>query len=93
MKVTKTYTDSDGRVVRLYGGRRCQLRLAKPEWADEEQECFVHYGRRYFLSEFMATGQCFGLDVDGSAPDSYFSGVLVKLDPEGEYVVAWTYST
>jgi hypothetical protein len=95
MKITKVYEDPNGNLVRLYGGRKCQLRLAKPEWSKEEEECFIHFGRRYFLSEFMRTDRkgVFGLDVDGVASDSYFSGVLIKVDPEGEYVTAWTYST
>ena len=61
---------------------------------DEGFDGFFNYkGHWYHLSEFMRIhpdSEMFD-GWDGNAPDSYFSGVLIKLSDDGEEYVIGTY--
>ena len=50
---------------------------------------FYHYGRRYWLDEFMADTRIKGFH--GYAGESAFSGVVIKMSKDGEQVKAFTY--
>lgn len=60
---------------------------------DEEEVSdgfFCYRGHWYHVSDFMRAPEALS-DWDGYAPDSYFSGVVIKLDPYSECVMCGTY--
>jgi hypothetical protein len=79
--------------IKLIGnGHWIPTDYGKPEWSDEEELFFKYKGEVYWLSEFLCTDNISPLSsFDGYASDSFFSGVVIKLDDEGEYVKAYTY--
>ena len=82
MKIKKVYKRTENTTI--YGCNR---------WVELKpllngDHSFSHYGKRYKLSQFIRT--CLD-EFDGICSDSYFSGVLVKLDDTGESVKAFTY--
>lgn len=53
---------------------------------------FCYRGHWYHLSEFMRIDQTSPLrDWHGCASDSFYSGVLIKLSPDGECFQVGTY--
>lgn len=56
------------------------LDYAIPDWGEEEKY-FTYKGKVYFLSEFMRCEKRGPFaEFDGYHSDSFFSGILVKLD-------------
>ena len=99
-RVYKAVKDNEGREITIYGSNKW-IRL---EWdhksaEDESIQYFRYAGRRYNLSDFMNIHNTiynpnpykWMLEFDGYNNDSFFSGVLIKLDEEGEAVKAYTY--
>ena len=67
--------------------------LATPDWSTDPEDTFVYRGHRYFISEFMRVSAQAPDPMhnwDGYLSDSYFSGILIKYNPENtdEYKVA-----
>jgi hypothetical protein len=70
-----------------------------PEEDQEVELCFKYNDRVYFLSEFMnlhnkiycSNPPEWMKEFDGYMFDSFFSGILIKLDPSGEAVKVYTY--
>jgi len=60
------------------------------DWLDEEQDdgFFRYRGIWYHISEFMWTN---GNDWHGYRGDSFFSGVVLRLSPDGETYIVGTY--
>jgi hypothetical protein len=99
--------DNFGSIVKIYGSDEwIELEYDIPEWnldkPEEDQEvesCFKYQGNTYFLDEFMNIHNKFYnpnplkwmLEFHGYRGDSFFSGLLIKLDPSGEAVKVYTY--
>lgn len=70
---------------------------AEFDWLDTEdsqmESEFMRYkGAVYYLGDFMRVPDAPEFKPwNGYAPDSYFSGVLVRYDPDGETVTAGRY--
>ena len=67
--------------------------MEAPEWSNEPEDTFTHRGHRYFISEFMAISDDLPKELqewDGYLSDSYFSGILIRYNPENhdEYQIA-----
>lgn len=88
----KTIKTNNGELRIYTSGRRIRLDQARPEWAGrngEPEEYFRFRGQRHYLSDFTASTI---EGWDGIAPDSFFSGTLVRFDPEdSDYVYAALY--
>jgi len=55
---------------------------------------FTYRGSQYRLDDFMAPASAAPTVIqehDGYQPDSFFSGILIDLHPEGDAVRVWTY--
>ena len=53
-----------------------------------DAEFFRYRGQMYDLGEFMPTsGNLRALGWQGIATDTYFSGTIVRIDQDGEYVI------
>lgn len=80
-KVYKTIEKDSGKIT-FYGSNRA----ANLEYnADYTDQYFYHYGQRYYLSEFMYIDEHmpdYMQEFDGYLNDTFFSGVVVKLDHE-----------
>jgi len=88
--------------LKIYGNNHLiPLDYQVPEWnkdkPEEDQDlesCFVYKGHTYFLSEFMRiekNAPAWMQEYHGYMSDSYFSGIVVKLDFAGESVKVYTY--
>lgn len=63
---------------------------AKPDWSEEEEECFSYRGEVYFLSEFVrvhanpwvVNPPAWLCAWDGYHGDSFFSGILVRYQKD-----------
>ena len=80
-KVYKRAEKENGTIT-FYGANRA----ANLEYnADYTDQYLTHYGRRYYLSEFMRIDKHmpdYMQEFDGYLNDSLFSGVVIKLDNE-----------
>lgn len=73
----------------LSAKERAEFDCIAPE--DFDAHNFVRYrGRVYDVSEFMRCGESLA-GWHGYASDSYFSGVVIRLSPDGERAVMGTY--
>lgn len=96
-KIYKEIKDKDGAVqCTIYGSNRnIKLFYKKPEWSEYEESAFKYNGQIYFLSEFMALtskgSPVWMSEFNGYYCDSYFSGILVKINNDGETIKAYTY--
>lgn len=73
------------KVVRIYNNRARwqEVKYAKPEYSDFEMAYIVHNDSRVYLENFSRTPKDGPFaDYDGIAPDSFFSGLLIKFDPQ-----------
>jgi len=68
---------------------------AQPDWSDDLESAFEYRGETYYLSEFEHIGRRqpdWMQAYDGYRSDSFFSGILIKLDDEyGDGVKVYTY--
>lgn len=69
-----------------------------PEWEDDKENgeleaCFKYKGNTYFLSEFMRIEPYIKdfKGYDGYLNDTYFSGVVIRLNEEGDAVQAYMF--
>ena len=82
--------EQDNGTITFYGANRwAELHFeTKPPEDDQDypeiEQYFFHYGRKYYLGEFMhvvgAGAPDYMKEFHGCANDSYFSGVVIKLD-------------
>jgi len=103
-KVYKKIQDGNNNNILIYGSNRSiKLYSAVSPWErdrakDENRKpnispCFNYRNKRYFLDEFMCVdphAPDWMKEFHGYTHDTFFSGVLVKLDYEGETVKAFT---
>lgn len=91
-KIYKIVEQPNG-TIKFYGSNRwIKVYCKKPEWSKYEEPAFRYRGREYFLSEFVCTPatELFG-EFDGYMPDSFFSGICIKVSKYGDEVKAYTY--
>jgi hypothetical protein len=90
----------NGGEIRVTGnGHNIEVEYKVPEWADQNDEnaceAFFRYkGNDYFLSEFTRfdeNGDFGKHGFHGGHGESYFSGVVIKLVDNGDYVKAYRY--
>ena len=93
-KIYKKIKRENGTLI-IYGSNRwLNTEYKKPEWGEERELSFLYRGSRYFYSEFMRVerhASDFMQEFAGYRGDSHFSGVLIKLNEEGDKVKAFTY--
>ena len=93
-KIYKTIKEGDHE-TNIYGSNRwIKIKYARPEWSEEAPPYFVYQGRRIYSDEFM----CIDIhapqwikEFHGYTNDSFFSGLLIKLDEEGERAKVFTF--
>jgi hypothetical protein len=94
--------------IRIFGNHHfIEIEYQIPEWNEENEdqensyeECFKYKGDYYFLSEFMNIHNKvynpnpaeWMKEFSGIKGDSYFSGLLIKLNETGEAVQVYYYS-
>lgn len=88
----------NGDTLRFYGANRSTLLRPCYTGEHEGDSFFFHYGRKYYLSEFLLTKRNpwgnapeYLQEFDGYMNDSLFSGVVIKIDDTGESVKAFTF--
>ncbi len=73
-------------------GHYRELHSEVPEWDVEEWEAFNYKGDTYYLGEFFHPPDFLkDLGFHGIRSDSYFSGLLIKLDEYGDAVQVYRY--
>ena len=86
--------------IDIYGSNRAiKLQWAVPEWSNNLEQYFVYGGLRYYLSLFMDIQNKFHFpyppewikEFDGYMNDTFFSGVVIKLNSEDDSVKAFTF--
>ena len=95
-RVYKKVTTESGGTLTFYGGRVAMLHDGFNKDIGEFDSYFMHYGTKYWLSDFMITGFSgpvpkYMREFDGYANDSLFSGVVVKVDHDNYAVRAYTF--
>lgn len=95
-KPYKVITYESGNTTEIIGNNHwIEVKYSVPDWnkeSGEEETCFTYRGRVYFLSEFMKIDKdCNLKEFDGYFGDSFFSGVLIKLNESCDAVKAYLY--
>lgn len=91
----KIITNNRPRAI-VYGHELAETEAAEFDYmTPEDLACadFVRYkGQTYDIGEFMrAPEDLAAAGWDGATADSFFSGVLIRLDPAGDYAVLGRY--
>jgi hypothetical protein len=98
-------TQNCGSIDIFGNGHWKEIDYEVPEWNEDNvnpdiESCFKYKGITYFLSEFMPVELdspfcLFNKEgeklFDGYHSDSFFSGILIKLDENSEAIKAYTY--
>jgi len=78
---------------------RTDVQTGSEEWYNREESYFILYGRRVYLSTIMSTHNHMHFphppswieEFDGISDDSWSSGILVKLDSDGDAIKVFSY--
>ena len=93
--------ETENGVINIYGCTEVETYYDIPTWSGtgELELAFTIEDRTYFLSEFLnihnpvynPNPAPWMMEFDGYTSDSYFSGLLIKLIDNGEWVKVYTY--